>query len=177
VVDGPAGGTGVLVPSEAGTRWHERIDATGAVYGSLLAGSVIVGQAPLKEYVPPIELAIILLATGAVFWLVHVYSRSMGHLVVDGRFNRSRLAHTMREESPIMLAAVPPAAAALLLGAIGRASAAAWVALIVAIAGQLVWAFVAAREVGAPTRTVIASLVVNFVLGMVLVLLKVFVGH
>jgi hypothetical protein len=165
------------VTDTAGTRWHERIDATGAVYGSLLAGSVIVGQAPLKEDVPPVDLAVILLATGAVFWLVHVYSRSMGHLVVDGRFNRSRLGHTLREESPIILAAVPPAAAALLAGAIGEARAAAWSAMIVAVAGQLVWAVVAAREAGAPPRTVVGSLIVNFVLGMVLVLLKVFVGH
>jgi hypothetical protein len=176
MVDGPAGRIGD-VTSQAGTRWHDRIDATGAVYGSLLAGSVIVGQAPLKEDVPPLELAVILLATGAVFWLVHVYSRSMGHLVVDGRFNRSRLAHTMREESPIILAAVPPAVAALLAGAVGEAPAAAWAAMIVAIAGQLVWAVIAARGVGAPPRTVAASLVVNLVLGLALVALKVFVGH
>jgi hypothetical protein len=177
MVDGPAGGTGVLMPSEAGTRWHERIDATGAVYGSLLAASVVVAQAPLEEDVPPVELAIILLATGLVFWLVHVYSRSMGHLVVHGRLDRGRLAHTMREESPIMLAAVPPAAAALLAGAIGEAPAAAWSAFIVALVGQLVWAVIAAREAGAPPRTVVASVLVNLVLGLILVALKVFIGH
>ncbi|HEY9349284.1 MAG TPA: hypothetical protein VIP75_01235, partial [Acidothermales bacterium] len=75
-------------PSAASSRWHERLDATGAVYGSLLAASVIVGQAPLKESVPSVELAVILLATGLVFWLIHVYSRSLGHYVVDGRFHR-----------------------------------------------------------------------------------------
>ena len=53
-------------PSAASSRWHERLDATGAVYGSLLAASVIVGQSPLQETVPPVELAIILLAIGVV---------------------------------------------------------------------------------------------------------------
>ena len=93
------------------------MDATGAVYGSLLAASVVVGQAPLQESVPPVDLAVILLATGAVFWLVHVYSRTLGHYVIDGRFHRHRLAHVMREESPIILAAIPPAVAALVVGA------------------------------------------------------------
>jgi hypothetical protein len=176
VVDGPAERAGI-VTTKTGSRWHERLDATGAVYGSLLAASVIVGQAPLKETVPPVELAIILLATGAVFWLVHVYSRTLGHYVVDGRFHRHRLAHVMREESPIILAAIPPAAAALLAGAIGDASSAAWWAFIVAIAGQVVWAVVAAREAGQPPIGVFFAVVINLALGLVMVALKVFIGH
>ena len=177
MVDGPAGRTGVVVPSEAGTRWHERLDATGAVYGSLLAASVIVGQAPLREPVPPIELAIILLTTGVVFWLVHVYSRSLGHYVVDGRIHRHRLTHIMREESPIVVAAVPPAVTALVVGAIADPAAAAWCAFLIALAGQVIWAIIAARDAGQPARGIAAAVVINLVLGLVLVALKVFVGH
>jgi hypothetical protein len=165
------------VTSAAGTKWHQRLDATGAVYGSLLAASVIVGQAPLQQYVPPIELAIILLATGLVFWLVHVYSRSLGHYVVDGRFHRHRLAHIMREESPIILAALPPSVAALLAGAFADASAAAWWAFLVALAGQLIWAVVAAREAGQPRIGIAVAVVVNLLLGLVLVALKVWISH
>jgi hypothetical protein len=165
------------VTSQTGSRWHERLDATGAVYGSLLAASVVVGQAPLQESVPPVELAVILLATGAVFWLVHVYSRTLGHYVIDGRFHRHRLAHVMREESPIILAAIPPALAALVVGAVGNASAAAWWAFFVAIAGQVVWAIVAAREAGQPPIGVFLAAAVNLGLGLVLVALKVAISH
>jgi hypothetical protein len=164
-------------PAAAGSRWHERLDATGAVYGSLLAASVIIGQAPLKQSVPPLELAVILLATGVVFWLVHVYSGSLGHYVVDGRIHRHRLAHLMREESPIILAAIPPAVAALLVGAIGDAAAAAWWAFVVALAGQLAWAVIAAREAGQPPIGIAVAVLVNLVLGLVLVALKVVIGH
>ena len=163
--------------SQTGSRWHERLDATGAVYGSLLAASVVVGQAPLQESVPPVELAVILLATGAVFWLVHVYSRTLGHYVIDGRFHRHRLAHVMREESPIILAAIPPALAALIVGAIGNASAAAWWAFFVAIAGQVIWAIVAAREAGQPSIGVFLAAAVNLGLGLILVALKVAISH
>jgi hypothetical protein len=165
------------VTSQTGSRWHERLDATGAVYGSLLAASVVVGQAPLQESVPPVDLAVILLATGAVFWLVHVYSRTLGHYVIDGRFHRHRLAHVMREESPIILAAIPPALAALIVGAIGNASAAAWWAFFVAIAGQVIWAIVAAREAGQPSIGVFLAAAVNLGLGLVLVALKVAISH
>ena len=163
--------------SQTGSRWHERLDATGAVYGSLLAASVVVGQAPLQESVPPVELAVILLATGAVFWLVHVYSRTLGHYVIDGRFHRHRLAHVMREESPIILAAIPPAVAALVVGAISNASSAAWWAFFVAIAGQVVWAIVAAREAGQPRIGIFLAAAVNLGLGLVLVALKVAISH
>ena len=163
--------------SQTGSRWHERLDATGAVYGSLLAASVVVGQAPLQESVPPVDLAVILLATGAVFWLVHVYARTLGHYVIDGRFHRHRLAHVMREESPIILAAIPPALAALIVGAIGNSSAAAWWAFFVAIAGQVIWAIVAAREAGQPPIGVFLAAAVNLGLGLVLVALKVAISH
>jgi len=165
------------VTDQAGTRWHERLDASGAVYGSLLAASVIVGQSPLRETVPPVELAIILLATGAVFWLVHVYAETVKQYVADGRLTRVSLEHVMREESPIILAAIPPAVAALIAGAVAEPSVAAWWAFLVALAGQLVWAVVATREAGAPTRVVAGSVFVNLLLGLVMVALKVWVGH
>jgi hypothetical protein len=97
--------------------------------------------------------------------------------VIDGRFHRHRLAHVMREESPIILAAIPPALAALIVGAIGNASAAAWWAFFVAIAGQVIWAIVAAREAGQPSIGVFLAAAVNLGLGLVLVALKVAISH
>ena len=176
MVDGPAG-RACLVTTESGSRWHERLDASGAVYGSLLAASVIIGQAPLKENVPAGELAVILLATGTVFWLVHVYSRSVKRYVADRRVTRDTVEETMREESPILLAAIPPAVAALVASAVAGPYAAAWCAFIVALVGQLVWVVIATNGAGASRKVIVASVLVNLALGLVLVALKVFVGH
>ena len=61
---------------------------TGAIYGSLLAASVVVGAAG-DTGTRPLLLAALLLATGVVFWLAHAYSRLVGeriqHLVVNPR--------------------------------------------------------------------------------------------
>jgi O-antigen/teichoic acid export membrane protein len=176
MVDGPTRRSGIVTP-ETGSRWHERLDASGAVYGSLLAASVIIGQAPLRENVPAVELAVILLATGTVFWLVHVYSRSVKRYVADGRVTRDTLGETMREEIPILLAAIPPAAGALVASAVAGPYAAAWCAFIVALVGQLVWVVIATNEAGASRKVIVASVLVNLALGLVLVALKVFVGH
>jgi hypothetical protein len=157
--------------------WREHVDSAGAVYGSLLAASVVVGQSPLKEAVPPPELALVLITTGIVFWLLHVYSRAIGH-VRDGRLSRATLELAAREESPVVLAAVPPAAAALLVGALGRPdTVAAWWAFLVAVVGQVGWAVVATRQAGASSRVMALSVLVNLALGLVLVVLKVIVGH
>ncbi len=105
-----------------GERWYERLDSAGAVYGSLLAASVVVAQSPLQVAVPPGELAALLLGTGLVFWLVHVYTRTVGEYVAGGRLTWSTLTHAAEDEIPIVLAALPPAAAALVAGALGAYS-------------------------------------------------------
>lgn len=161
-----------------GERWYERLDSAGAVYGSLLAASVVLAQSPLQVAVPPGELAVLLLGTGAVFWLVHVYTRTVGRYVASGRFTWSALARAAEDESPIALAALPPAAAALVAGALGGSpSAAAWWAFVTALCGQLAWAVAATRQVGAPVRVTVVSVLINLALGLVLVVLKVAIAH
>jgi hypothetical protein len=157
--------------------WYDRIDTAGAVYGSLLAASVVVGQSPLQESVRPRDLALVLLTTGAVFWITHVYARSLAH-AVDGRIDRTSLLHSARQESPILLAAVPPAAAALVASAFGLShSAAAWWAFVTALVGQVGWAVAATRQAGASLRVTVIWVAVNLVLGVALIVLKVAVSH
>lgn len=157
--------------------WYDRIDTAGAVYGSLLAASVVVGQAPLQELIKPVDLALVLLATGAVFWIMHVYARSIAH-AVDGRIGRASLLHSARQESPILLAAAPPAAAALTASAFGLShTAAAWWAFVTALVGQVGWTVAATRQAGATFRVTLIWVAVNFGLGLVLVALKVAVSH
>jgi hypothetical protein len=157
--------------------WYERIDVAGAVYGSLLAASVIIGQSPLQEAVQPPDLALLLVATGAVFWIMHVYARTIGH-AADGRVHRAALLASIRQESPILLAALPPAAAALIAAAFGASdAAAAWWAFLTALAGQVGWAVAATRQLRAPVHVTIVWTALNLCLGLLLVVLKVAVGH
>jgi hypothetical protein len=159
------------IDAAGGAREEVQPNYTGAIYGSLLAASVVVGGAG-ENGLPPLQLATLLVATGVVFWLAHAYARLVGertHVVVNPR----EIRHVARHEWPLLGAALPPAAAALLLGLLGVGQVAvAWTALIVAIAGQVGWATVAAIRSGAPRRLVLLSALVNFLLGLVIVLLK-----
>ncbi|MEU5878604.1 hypothetical protein [Spirillospora sp. NPDC047279] len=150
----------------------------GAVYGSLLAASVVIGTSPRNDPAPAPRLIILLVATGFVFWLVHVHASLAG----DGRHAASAtwpwLAAVARHEWPLAQASFPPAIAAtacLVLG-VGDAGVA-WMALLVALAGQVGWGIVADTRSGASTRFVLVSAAFNLFLGMIVVLLKVTVTH
>lgn len=80
-------------------------DYTGAVYGSLLAASVVVGAGTLGTY-PRLELVALLLGTGVVFWAAHVFSRLFGARMVN-RLSWDVIRSTSKEERPIIKAAVP----------------------------------------------------------------------
>jgi hypothetical protein len=156
---------------------EERADYTGAVYGSLLAASVIVGASPVKHPPRPLELIALLLATGIVFWLAHVYAQVVGGSGGPCAIGRRHVLVVARHEWPLVEAAIPPAAAAA-VGSVWLSDAgAAWLALGTAIAGQVGWALVAARQAGAPPRIVVLSGVGNFALGMLIVVLKAALGH
>ncbi|APU44428.1 MULTISPECIES: hypothetical protein [unclassified Streptomyces] len=155
---------------------HVRGDYTGAVYGSLLAASVVVGAGTLGSF-PRLQLIGLLLGTGVVFWAAHVFARLFGARMM-GRLSWGVIRRTSREERPIIEAAVPPALAAAVspwfgLGPQGIA----WLALLVALAGQVGWATVAARRAGASRRLMAVAGIVNLLLGLVIVLLKVGLQH
>jgi hypothetical protein len=149
---------------------------TGAIYGSLLAASVVVGAAAGShgEFEPrPIKLAGLLIVTGIVFWVAHAYARLVGerirHAVIDPR----EIRRVLRDEWPLLESALPPAAAALLVGLLGASNvAAAWTALIVAVTGQVCWATITTIRAGAKTPLVLLTVLVNLVLGLIIVLLK-----
>jgi hypothetical protein len=156
-------------------------DYTGAIYGSLLAASVVVGSAvgaPDESDVRPLRLAASLIVTGLVFWVAHAYARLVGdraqHTVIDAR----EIRRIIRREWPLLGAALPPAAAALLFGLLGASNrAAAWAALLAAIVGQVGWATTTTIRAGASTPLVVMSAAVNLLLGLVIVLLKSALNH
>lgn len=162
----------------AGPDDRERADYAGAVYGSLLAASVVVGASPRQEPVPAPTLVALLLATGLVFWLAHVYARLAGDRQYGLRTNWPEIRSVGRREWPLAQAAVPPAAAAFACWAAGLSDgAASWTALLVALGGQVGWTVAAGRRVDAGVRLIVVSGAVNLVLGLLIVALKVALAH
>jgi len=159
-------------------RGRQPSDYAGAIYGSLLAASVVAGTSPGHEPAPTGQLIVLLLATGAVFWLAHVYAAVVGERSADGFLSLERYRAAAKREWPIMQAAVPPAAAAGLGALLGLPDAsAAWLALGVAVGSQLAWALYVAARAGATRRGMVASGLVYLVLGLLIVALKAALSH
>ncbi|MFI2642089.1 hypothetical protein [Streptomyces sp. NPDC018610] len=155
----------------------ERLDYTGAVYGSLLAASVVVGAGALGDF-PRIELALLLLCTGVVFWAAHVLTRLLGERIMYVPLDRREVRRVCMAEWPIVKAAVPPAAAVAATPLLGLGpEGAAWLGLGVALVGQIGWASVAALRAGATALVVVTAGAANLVLGSAIVLFKVALTH
>ena len=153
-------------------------DYAGAIYGSLLAASVVAGTSPGQEPAPVVQLIVLLLATGVVFWLAHVYAAVLGEQSADGLLSLKKYRAAARREWPIVQAAVPPAAAAGVGALLGLSDAgAAWLALAVAVGSQLGWALYVAAKAGATRRGMAVSGLVYLVLGLVIVALKALLSH
>ncbi|MER6127802.1 hypothetical protein ABT173_35520 [Streptomyces sp. NPDC001795] len=154
-----------------------RTDYTGAIYGSLLAASVIAGASALGPY-PRLELALLLLATGVVFWAAHAYCGFVGDRLMHKPLTWSEIRHVCVREWPIVQAAVLPALAVMIspLLNLGLTSTA-WLALGVAVTQQVTWAGVAARRAGASRWALVSVGAVNLVLGLMIVAAKVALQH
>ncbi|WJV50634.1 hypothetical protein [Streptomyces flavofungini] len=158
---------------------HERSgsDCAGAVYGSLLAASVVATAGSVGDY-PRLRLVLLLGVTGLVFWAAHVYAHLVGERAAGrgGGWRAVRLAAV--REWPIVQAAALPAAAVgvgALLGLDERATG--WAALGTAVAQQVGWATVGAARAGAARPRLAAEALVHLALGSVIVSVKVVVGH
>ncbi|MEV0199750.1 hypothetical protein [Nonomuraea sp. NPDC050691] len=152
------------------------VEYGGAVYGSLLAASVVAGSAAGTPTTAA-DLVALLISTGVVFWIAHVYVRLVSHGLQPLTWRRIRTAG--RVDWPVAQAAFPPAAAAAFAWALGLSdSVATWVALGVAVASQVAWAVAAAVTAGSGRSGIMVSAMINLVLGLVVILLKTFVaGH
>jgi hypothetical protein len=153
-------------------------DYEGAIYGSLLAGSVVAGTGPGHEPPRPAQLIALLLSTGVVFWLAHVYAHLVGKRPTGTRVSPGELRAAARRDWPIVQAAVPPAAAAALGVLLGLSdTGVAWLALGVAVGSQIGWALYVAGRAGATGMRLVAAGAVNLLLGSVIVLLKAALTH
>jgi hypothetical protein len=162
----------------AAQRKPERVDYGDAVYGSLLAASVVAGTSPRKD--PPAAgvLIALLLTTGLVFWLAHVYARLAGDRNRGERLSWTKIRSVSDHQWPLAEAAFPPAVAAAMCWAVGLPdSVAAWAALLTALTGQVAWTVVAGTTAGTKRHLIVVSATVNLLLGLIIVVLKVLLAH
>ena len=159
---------------EARRLRRQRANYASAVYGSVLAGSVVVSSGDLRS---PSVLAVLLLVSGLVFWVAHVYAATVAG--VHGGWHVGAILVGMRHEWPVAFASIPPAIAALVCALLPNVSVndGAWAALIAAIVELQVWGFAAVRSSDLTGRALTRTMLLNVVMGLVIVLLKVGVGH
>lgn len=154
-----------------------RADYTGGVYGSMLAASVVIGAGALGDF-PRVELVLLLLLTGVVFWIAHVHAQLFGARLAQRPLDRRTVLHVCRDEWPIVKAAVPPAVAVAVSPLLGLdVRGALWMAVSVAVAGQVGWSVAAARHAGASRRLMASTASVNLLLGLLIVSFKIVLKH
>jgi hypothetical protein len=124
------------------------------------------------------QLLAALVVTSVVFWLMHVYVRVVGRELPQHVPLREAVRRSVRKELPILVAVVPPSLTVCVAIVIDEpGDRVGWGALWVALAGQVVWTWLALRQAHARRSVEILSLVVSLALGLVLVGLKVALSH
>lgn len=151
-----------------------RVNFTSAVYGSVLAATVVVSSGDLRD---PVTLAVLLLVSGWVFWIAHVYAATVAG--VHGGWHTGSIWIGMRHEWPVAFASVPPAVAALVAAlfpgvTVGEGV---WAALIVCIVEQQLWGYAAVRNARLTGKGLTRTLLLNIFMGLIIVGLKFTVGH
>jgi hypothetical protein len=143
----------------------------------MLAASVVIGAGSLGSF-PRIELVLLLLLTGVAFWIAHVHAQLFGARLARQAPDRRVVLKVCREEWPIVKAALPPAAAVAVSPLLGLdVPGALWLALSVAVAGQVGWSVAAARRAGASRRLMVVTASVNLLLGLLIISFKLVLTH
>ncbi|GHF73190.1 hypothetical protein GCM10010218_63000 [Streptomyces mashuensis] len=158
------------------TAQRRPADYTGAVYGSLLAASVLAGTGTMGPY-PRLELVLLLVSTGVVFWVAHSYAHLTGRLAHEP-LGRGTLLRACAAEWPIAQAAALPSLAIAVSPLLRLdVAGAAWLALSVAVAEQACWGAAAVARAGAPRHQVVVSGLVNLLIGLLIVAVKALLPH
>jgi hypothetical protein len=149
-------------------------DYTSAVYGSVLAATVVVSSGDLRS---PAALSTLLLVSGVVFWIAHVYAATVAGR--HGGWHLGSIRTSMKHEWPVAFAAVPPAVAAAVCGLVPNISVTdgVWAALVVAIGEQQLWGYAAVRNAKLKGTALTVTILLNVVMGFIIVGLKFGVGH
>jgi len=167
---------GLTAPTNgiAAANQHTATNYTSAVYGSVLAATVIVSAGDLRS---PLTLAILLIASGLTFWFAHVYAATVAG--VHGGWHLGSIWSGMRHEWPVAFASIPPAIAALVCALVPDISVTdgVWAALIVAIVEQQLWGYAAVRHARLSGHALTRTILLNVFMGFIILALKLSVGH
>jgi hypothetical protein len=151
---------------------------SGFIYGTIVALSVLVGGARAYPHSPG-HIAVLVGVTCVVFWLAHVYAHAIGHAVArQERLTLGEIGTFARNEAALVEAALAPVVA-LLLGAAGVISgqASVWLAFAFGMVVLGVEGLVFARMERLGFLGTLLVVGLNLSLGLVLVALKILVGH
>lgn len=169
------------VPPPA-SSWFRRLAVgerlAGFVYGTILTLSVVVAGARAFPH-DPAHVAELVVVTSLVFWLAHVYAHWLGESVSHGRhLSFAELKRVTSREWSLVQAAVPPVVA-LLLGAAGLLSerAAVWLAFGLGLCVLFIEGIVFVRVERLRLIPGVLVVLANLGFGVLLVALKLVLGH
>jgi len=144
-------------------------DSASAVYGTILAASILIAS-----YGTAVEIFISVIGTGLVFWLAHAHVSVMRRVVRGGQAVTAKdVRRALIEEWPLVQSSLVPAAP-LVLAMVGIVSTdnAANLGILICFVGLVAWGIVVARAAELSRRASILAVSVNVGLGLLLVILK-----
>ncbi|MFE9809765.1 hypothetical protein ACFYRN_21070 [Streptomyces sp. NPDC005227] len=168
----PEGGDRTESSTPPATSTSGRTDYAGAIYGSILAASVVATAGTGGAH-PRLEIILLLVVTGLVFWATHVYAHLAGERIVGQPWSWREIRRSGLHEWAIVEAAALPAAAVAVSWLGMSVNTGLWIALGVAVVQQVVWACLGAVRAGASRGQVFAEGFVNLALGLIIVAAKV----
>jgi hypothetical protein len=162
-------------PSAAPLHRLAGTDVSSAIYGSLLVTVLVAAQARTDAAVGLV--GVVVFVGVFVFWLTDVWAGIVG-LRIRGEITRAEVVEVAREESPMLLAALPPVVA-LAVAPLGWATTdqALNLALAVAVVQLFLWGLAVGLAVGRGWATAVGVGLVDLALGLLIVGLKLAVLH
>ncbi len=156
-----------------GIRQAAKRDVDGAIYGLILATSVIAVSQQADPHNSGIT-AVTVIVTAGVFWLAHVYSGVLGIGLEERHMPEpAEIRRILNEEWPLVQAGILPTAL-LLLGPLGILAdhTAQDVALYACLAELTAVGLVAARLAGGRGVQLVVSATISLSFGVVVIALK-----
>jgi hypothetical protein len=144
-------------------------DAASAIYGTILAASILIAAAG-----GPGVVFLTMITTGIVFWLAHAHVSLLRRVVRQGEHvDRRKIRATLTEEWPLVQASLSPAAPMLLafFGIIDE-TLATTIGIGICFVGLVAWGLVIARAAKLSRRQTVIAVGINVALGLLLVVLK-----
>lgn len=144
-------------------------DAASAIYGTILAASILIASAG-----SPAVVFLSVIGSGIVFWLAHAHVALVRRVVRSGEhIDRRKVRDTLVEEWPLVQSSLSPAAPLILamLGIISEGLATE-IGIGICFLGLVAWGLVVSRAARLSSRQATLTVGINVALGLILVIFK-----